>query len=953
MSVRDDSRGIHRFLGAERASGSPFDLLGVPPTEVTPGAVIAALEARLAELDDHAECRTPAADEVRLALHATAAQLLDPAARASLVEAWGSNSVGAWESFSAVPTAMRSSGTPGRIALEGDAVLAMAMEGGWNARSLQRLLMFAHARDMTATDVAAAVRHLSRPAASPPRTQASSPAPTNPTTPRGPGFARGTEASPTPGGAAAPTPPLRPTTFELTPEEIRAQSAARLRIVFGVVGCGTFVLFAAALGVLAALRTKPQDPTVPTVPGPVATAPTSGPTEKPKVEPKRPNDVSKDVTAADAVARQVAAATDRLREDINDAGTQFDSAMRHASASWPRWGPDELAAVQNAVIDYLYRAEHEPAALRNAARVLADPLKAVSSGSMVTPESVVPVLWSAGILSRVVRERDLPAAIGGPARLSLASLLGSDADLGDGTFVAGVSRGVAALAPRLAVSPNPETWRQWLVGVGVVSADAPSRGRLIAASIDSLLLNHPDPLKNPGAMDSIAVLTTALTWRSDEQTRAWVFRWFDASEISTPALHAMTSALAAKSSAEGIDPSMVLSAVASAGERAALRGRYAAAWSDAPGGARSEVLTAWLKASDEVMAASGVQTDASGELRPHVAALVRAITMSRLSEAAAWIAVGDTSKAAAVTADPGGPAKAGASFERVKADPLGGDNDGAWAVRYLSLLSDGPKRLEMLKQAFAADALTALECEVVASEGIRGLPATVRREARTIIIRHKNLPAMINAILGLATVLPPTPETISLIEEVTGAKIPPLRDTRWREAARRSLIERLLELAAGRGEFGVVDTLATLLGESYRNRLAAFGGADGLPSQFDGTTLLRLAQTYRERWDKEAERIPPTGKEPATLGQIRQRAAGRSGVASNVVQRFVAEQAASVELMAYVVAAEDASLAEKVGVVIQQWESSRRSAKHIFEQIQASESAMLGLWRLKTQGVRV
>jgi len=571
---------------------------------------------------------------------------------------------------------------------------------------------------------------------------------------------------------------------------------------------------------------------------------------------------------------------------------------------------------------------------------------------MVTPESVVPVLWSAGILSRVVRERDLPAAIGGPARLSLASLLGSDADLGDGTFAAGVSRGVAALAPRLAVSPSPEAWRQWLIGVGVVSADAPSRGRLIAASIDSLLLNHPDPLKNPGAMDSIAVLTTSLTWRSDEQTRAWVFRWFDASEITTPALHAMTAALAAKSGAEGIDPSMVLSAVASAGERAALRGRYATAWSDAPGGARSEILIAWLKAADEVMTASGVPTGATGDLRPHVAALVRAITMSRLSEAAAWISVGDTSKAAAVTADPGGPAKSGASFERVKTDPLGGDNDGAWAVRYLSLISDGPKRLEMLKQAFAADSLTALECEVVASEGIRGLPASVRREARTIIIRQKGLPAMINAILGLAPTLPPTPETISLIEEVTGAKIPPLRDARWREAVRRSLVERLLELAAGRGEFGVVDTLATLLGESYRQRLAAFGGADGLPSQFDGTTLLRLAQTYRERWDKEAERIPPTGKEPATLGQIRHRAAGRIGVASNVVQRFVAEQAASVELMAYVVAAEDAALSEKVGAVIQQWESSRRSAKHIFEQIQASENAMLGLWRLKTQGVR-
>ncbi|XVJ59934.1 MAG: hypothetical protein HEQ23_11245 [Tepidisphaera sp.] len=944
MTVREESRSVQRFLGADRASGSPFDLLGVPPDDVTPQGVIAALESRLAEVDGHPECRTPAADEVRLALHATAAQLLDPVVRATLAETWAHASVGAWKSQPALPPSMRAA-TPGRIALEGDAVLAIAMEGGWNARSLQRLMMFAHARGMDAADVAAAVRHLSRPSSV---SISHAPAAARPAaqTPRGPGFAR--TAGPV---AGDPPPPLsRPRAFELTPEEIRQQSAARLKIAAGVIGCGTFLVFAAALGVLAALKTQPDEPgsTQP----PIADAqpsPNENPGAAKPAEPKRPSDVSKDLTAADAVARQLAAAADRLREDINDAGTQFESAVRHASTSWPRWKTDELALVQDAVIEYLYRAQQETVALRQAARVLTAPVGAVTAGA-VAPEAVVPSLWSAGMLSRVLRERDLPAAVGGPARLSLASILGSGADLGDGTFGAGVSRAVSALAPKLAADPNPETWRQWLLGVDLSSTDAASRGRLIAASIDAILLIHPDPLKSAKVMDSISTLTTALTWRADEQTRPWVFRWFDASDVSTPALHAFTASLAAKSGAEGIDPSMVLSAVASAGERSDLRGRYAAAWSDSPGGARSEAVTAWLKAVGEVTSEVKTPSDATGDLRPHVAALVRAVTMSRLSEAAAWLAVGDTSKAGAVIADPSGPARAGASAARVTTDPLGGDNDGAWAVRYLSLGSDGPKRLEMLKQALSADALTALECEVVAAEGVRGLPATVRREARTVVLRHKALPAMVNALLGLAPLLPPTPESSSLIEEVTGAKLPPLRDARWREAVRRSLVERLLELAAGRGEYGVVDTLAMLLGTSYRERLGAFGGAEGLPSEFDGTTLLRLAQTYHERWDKEAERTPPTGKEPATLGQIRQRAAGRMGVASNVVQRFVAEQSATVELMAYVVAAQDASRAEAVSAIITRWEASRRTAKHIFEQILAAEEAMVGLWKLRTQG---
>lgn len=956
MTPREESRTVQRFLGSDRASGSPFDLLGVPPDDATPSVVIAALESRLAELDLHPESRTPAADEVRLALHATAAQLLDPVARAKLTDTWAHASAGAWNTPPAIPESMLATASPGRLALEGDAVLAMAMEGGWNPRSLQRLMMFAHARGMDATDVAAAIHHLSRPslAAAPTPARASPPAAARATgraisePPRGPGFARANHAA----GETVEAAPPRPRTFELTPEEIRRQSTARLKIAAGVIGCSTFLVFAVALGVLVALRTQPSEREEAPSERVDATLPSDRQPAPPKpAEPKRPNDVSKDVTAADAVARQLAAAADRLKEDLNDAGTQFESALRHASTSWPKWKTDELASVQDGVIEYLYRAQQEPTALRQAARVLTSPIGAVTGGT-VSAEAIVPSLWSAGMLSRVLRERDLPAAIAGPTRLSLASLLGSGSELGEGTFAAGVSRAVAALAPKLAADPDPETWRRWLTGVGLASADPASRGRMIAASIDAVLLSHPDPLNSPRVTDSITVLTTALTWRADEQTRPWVFRWFDASEVSTPALHAFTAALAAKSGAEGIDPSMVLSAAASAGERSSLRGKYAAAWTDSPGGERSEAVNAWLRVAGDVMAEPTGATDASGDLRPHVTALVRAVTMSRLSEAAAWLAVGDTSKASVVIADPSGPARAGASAARVTTDPLGGDNDGAWAVRYLSLASDGPKRLEMLKQAVTADALTALECEVVASEGVRGLPATVRREARAVVLRHKSLPAMVNALLGLAPVLPPSPESISLIEEVTGAKLPPLRDTRWREAVRRSLVERLLELAAGRGEYGMVDTLAMLLGTSYRERLGAFGGAEGLPSEFDGTTLLKLSQTYHDRWDKEADRTPPTGKEHASLGQIRQRAAGRAGVASNVVQRFVAEQSATVELMAYVVAAQDATHGENVSRIIARWDASRRAATHIFEQIRAAEAAMLELWKLRTQGVQ-
>ena len=139
MSAAHDESGMSgKFLGPERASGSPFDLLGVPPRDLTPAEVVGALEARLGEVDGHTECRTPSADEVRLALHATAAQLMDPVVRGVLIRRWEGSSLGTWAS--PPPPALGASPLAGaKLALEGDAVLAMAMEGGWNDRSLQRL----------------------------------------------------------------------------------------------------------------------------------------------------------------------------------------------------------------------------------------------------------------------------------------------------------------------------------------------------------------------------------------------------------------------------------------------------------------------------------------------------------------------------------------------------------------------------------------------------------------------------------------------------------------------------------------------------------------------------------------------------------------------------------------------------------------------------------------------
>lgn len=952
MSGMSESAMIAKFLGESRSSGSPFDLVGVPPGEGSGGAgavdIIRALEARLGEIDASPESRTPAADEVRLALHAAAAQLLDPVSRGRLEVEWEGRSAGAWirETPQTHPAAAGPSPIAARLALEGDALLAIAMEGGWNARSLQRLMMFAHARGLTAEDVAAAVLRLAQPNRS-----------------VGGGMNSGVRAeSPRAMGPGSLTPKPevaeslpRPRTFELTPEEIERQTRARLRMVFAIVGAASVVVFAVTLGVLAALGTPTDDEATAAKtaePSPVAAAPFKTTTRQPTgVTPPPPAVPASTVndTAPDAVLRRMSEATERLKSDPSAAARDFAAAVSEAAAAWPAWSDDELAALQNAVVEHVYRSEPGAERLRAAADAIAAPARSAASSGSVSNTNVLPALWSTGMLSRLMRERELPAAASGPARLALGALLGAEADAAQATFEAGVRRGLSALTPKLAATPDPAAWSAWLKGVGRAGLDVPARAGVVLAALDAMLTSYADPLSRPGAAESISILASALTWRPEEQSRAWVFRWFDAASVTDASLHALTGTIAGKSAAEGIDPSMVLSAASSPGQRAAMRARYAAVWSEVPGGATHELIKTW-NAAAEASFAPRETTATEGPIAPALAALARAVTWSRLSEAAAWISVGDPARVAPLVADPGGEAWRAARVNLVGVDPLGGGNDGAWAVLYLNQTTPVAKRLEMLKQAKDAGALTALECEVIAADSIRGLPTSVRNAAIEVVRRHRDLPAMLNAVLNLAPVVPATTEYSTMIEDLTAAKLPPVRDGSWRVAARRAIVERLLELAIGRGEHGAIDALAALLGASWRERVAAFGGADGIAAPTDGPGLLRLAETYRGRWEQEAARVAPGAGAPSTLGEIRRRGAGRAAVATSVVQRFVGEQSTTVELMGYVLVSENESRAARVREILDGWSASRREAKHVLEQAAAAEGAMLRLWTLRLAG---
>lgn len=140
------------FLGDDAAAGGPFALLGIKHETSQPPVVSAALHRRLAQIDSHPLRLTPEADELRLALHAAAAQVMNPALHAELVRHWPEGTP------APLPAAWRTHLSAVSDKLVGRARLIVGASGGWNPKARTRLAHLARIHRVSAPDLIRALR---------------------------------------------------------------------------------------------------------------------------------------------------------------------------------------------------------------------------------------------------------------------------------------------------------------------------------------------------------------------------------------------------------------------------------------------------------------------------------------------------------------------------------------------------------------------------------------------------------------------------------------------------------------------------------------------------------------------------------------------------------------------------------------------------------------------------
>ncbi|MFI4897317.1 MAG: hypothetical protein ACIARR_05785 [Phycisphaerales bacterium JB059] len=912
------------FLGADAERGGPFSLLGLSPTVEREEEILAARERQMRRVDAHRLAETPEADEVRLSLYAAAAQLLNPMIRAQLAVRWG-----AVEARSPEPSPLPEIGRPagGRTAtLEHDAILALAMHGGWNRKALRHIASIAHARGLTSQDVAQTLRRIGRQRR--PRARGAPVA-------RIPAPARRSVVAPKAPAPAAPTSILDPLPEQIDPAQQMLKTGL---IVAGVAVVSFLVLFGGVFALMRADRAAVERRAAgdrgeaPVAPGTPAAPVLGGAPAGRTIAREMPT--AQTLGDPGLIVHEIEGARRGLEFSPYDSTRRFADAVELLSASWVGFDAEELERANTAVLGFVETLTSRDAARLAIEDVGAGPLRLADTEREPTPEGVWPSVWSVGMLSQLRQSPVLDARV----RRQIEVLLGgASIDTSGGAFRHGAVLGLGAVADRLASAGSGErVWGHWIETVDAISkGDSALRVSLLTAALDRFLsgVHGEDAVRG----EVIRELALAMSWRRSEGARRWLVRVLRRERVHGPTLSTMIEALTRASGASGLDATVELAPGATRRERELVAERLVGVWG-LDQDARADAFVQDMRSLVE----TGLrERSTSGD---PVERMVGAVRLA-YANAAAELAHQRRFEEASAALDRGG-AYALPRASRTELDPLGAENDTHWAVRYRNAGSSTDERLaeldrlgkQMTSQIGPADA------EVLLAEALRGTPRAVRERAQSVTAKFVSSPAMINAMLEQVDSLPGSEHVMNLVQLMTASPVDRgAPDGSWRVAARRALLASLTEAIAREGPTGRVDAMRAELEHAYS---MALGYSDSEGHEGAGMTLGEAARARAAFLRREARRTGVSTGLPIRTDEIEADLRSREAIAQTPIQRFVACQTALCESLALLMLSERRELAPEIERLLDDLRGQLREATHVLDQVGVVELTMARLWLL-------
>lgn len=748
---------------------------------------------------------------------------------------------------------------------------------------------------------------------------------------------------------------------EVTFEPAGERSSQGLWIVAGALV--TLAVVAISIVFVMAVLNKQGTPasTAPPVQPPLTTGagttePPSGPAvesgqsiPQPPVNPRRNPPSSDGPPDGRVFARSLA---DALKPDVS--AQQRERTVLGAIDTLRRWWPridpaSRVASVQLIVAGAADLSQND--ASRDA---LVAKLRAFPSDP-TAPAAVWHTTATAGLAAVLGRERELPPHVLSVCREILASTTGqaSLTRRSGSTFDEAAADALLSLPQALlsnadqSASVTQSQADSWLValraatGIGGSADDAAKRtDAAILDTVERLLTSVPHASESRSVFDFCAALLAQARFREGDAGRDRVLAWFADVRLSAADVHLITAAVATRSSAAGIEPTMVLSPVATQADRDDLRAKYAEAWTRAAsklsgtgsGGANGD----WY---DAARAALITANQATGDLEQ----LGAAATLSRYSQAASLRSRGLPSPVPTGEAVPG---IVPSPFKVVLTLPPG-SGDGEWGKRFLGESRTANARLSRIAEFEQMPAPGPIDCEVLAEAALLSTGET-RASAQRAVLKRTDHPPMVNAVLETLPRVKRSANAGEFLAQFSLAGTLPSTSDRWSFHFRKALVERLLTLLAFSNTTVAADRVSVILAESWSVIAGTPGSESGTVAELDGPTESVVAATraYNALITQVRQQVPaPTAIiHPDTIERAR---AGRLLVARGLPQAFAANQVSAVEALAVIVAAERPASIDLCKSIISSLNVERAAARSIAPQIRATEAAALRLWAIR------
>ncbi|MEM9064701.1 MAG: hypothetical protein AAGB51_04345 [Planctomycetota bacterium] len=877
-----------RFFGSGAATGDPFDLLGLENRRANDAAVVASLRQRLEAVNRHPDAATTAAEEVRIALHAAAAKLMDPRVRARLRAA-----------TPAQPTRRPPDDTPESPddLLAHDCLLVLARAGGWNRGALRELLRLAAARGVDPARVPTIVDMLLT---------------------HGSAAVTRTPAGPLDSDPAIDARPARHIASADGPTKPETRRRSRFGPIVTVLAVPVLIAWSGFyfLGQRQASVVAPID------------TPTRA--EESRLTPVLPPTSEQVLTGPTTVAELLRSLEDTTTLTSESGGTKLRLLLTYAAESWTNWDTPTRRAIEGRTTEVAGVLGGQSGVVNG----LSDPLVEWMRRDLDTEHAVERRVFAVGLASRLLASGVLPARDFARLATALDEAVPGGYSTGGDPFLSAARAAIENLVPELAMADDAATDAWFAATDRLAQSDPVWREGVLFRLAETQILTAGQSAPPPQVAALLARAVRALDWQADGATREWLLDLIRG-DAGGPALSLLLTELN-QTPATGLGRLGTLSSRASGADRANYAARLAASWGIEPLPTAVPPPVGWRDAIARVARRRVGESHAEV-----VAALVESAELNaaaalawrgRAVDADAWVA-GLEQRMRDIVAPTGM-----SDSESLAEWPAGSD----WLVRYQNSERSAAERVRLLDSLRSGTQLATGDADVLVREAFIGRPASVREAAASAVTRLSGDPAVIKGALEFAPAIPRTLQAGRLWATLTGFDVPAPADPDWTATIRRGLVARLVGSLSATSETFRLDALSDQLGAAYALASEMPMASEGAP----GAEVLRPAAD--QLLGLLLADLAPGAVGNATglsSSSIEQGLVRRDAIAGGPVHTFVARQAACAEALALLAEGEGRPL-EAAEVLSRLRQEVSRSGT-VFEQALAYERAMSRLWELR------